>query len=183
MKDFAQDLHHAAWAGYAVLLPCAALELLNNPASVQNASGRALLVGLLVLLPVAFLVALRPAVRRLQAHDDVASARIGLLLTLALLVTLALGLGGPLFGVLWLFPAAFALTLLPLAAVGARGPEPMVGAAGAARPGDRAGVAGRHVGGPAGRPVALLYGRAQLRLRRRWRRESAPQSPRGLRAA
>ena len=87
MRTITADLRSAALISLILVLPFAILESLNQTITKQNAPGLILLLGLLWLLPVAFIVILLPVVRNLRAGHSLIANPINLLLGVALLTS------------------------------------------------------------------------------------------------
>ncbi len=73
----------AALISFALVLPFAILEALNQSITRQSAPGLIVLFGLLWLLPMVFLVILVPLVRSIRAGNSVIARPINLALRLA----------------------------------------------------------------------------------------------------
>jgi hypothetical protein len=91
------NLASAALIGFALVLPLAILESLNNTITRHSAPGLIVLFGLLWLLPTAFIVILLPLVRAVRAGEGVAANPFKLLFRVVLLALIATMWGGLLF--------------------------------------------------------------------------------------
>lgn len=89
-KTIISDLRTAALISLLVVLPFAALEVLNQTPTRQSAPGVAMLFGLLWLLPVAFIVVLVRMVRAVRAGSGIMAKPGGLLLGVAFLALTAM---------------------------------------------------------------------------------------------
>ena len=89
MKTITTDLRSAAIISFILVLPLAILEALNNPITSQNALGITLLFGIMVLLPMAFIVILLPIMRTVRVGNSLLTNPFTLLLRVAFLVLIA----------------------------------------------------------------------------------------------
>ena len=83
MKNITRLIRLAALISFALVLPFAILESLNQSVTRQNAPGLIVLFGLLWLLPMVFIVILVPLVRTVRAGNSVIVRPINLVLRLA----------------------------------------------------------------------------------------------------
>jgi uncharacterized membrane protein len=89
MKTIATDLGTAAIISFALVLPFAVLESLNNTITGRNAPGLLVLFGLLWLLPTAFILVLAPVVRSVRAGNSVTANPVNLLVKVTFLALVA----------------------------------------------------------------------------------------------
>ena len=90
IRTITADLRRAALLSFLLVLPFAILESLNQTITRQNALGLIVLLGLLWLLPMAFIVILVPLVRSLRAGNSFMANPINLLFRVALLTLIAM---------------------------------------------------------------------------------------------
>jgi hypothetical protein len=93
MKAIATDLRPAVVIGLILVLPFAFLEFLFNSISRQNAPGLIVLFSLMWLLPTAFIVVLAPITRTVRAGSSILANPVALLARVALLALLAMAWG------------------------------------------------------------------------------------------
>lgn len=88
------DLRAAAIISFILMLPFAILESLNQNITKQNVPSLLVLFGLLWLLPMAFILILKPVVRNLRAGHSLMANPANLLLRVALLALISMMWGG-----------------------------------------------------------------------------------------
>jgi hypothetical protein len=89
MKTITTDLRSAAIISLILVLPFAILESLNNTITKQNAPGLIILFGLMLLLPMAFIVIVMPIARTVRAGTGLPGNPITLFLRVGFLALIA----------------------------------------------------------------------------------------------